>query len=149
MRLIGEVIKGHQVASGLAENTPFTTGTISLQKPLFKRLGLNLSKMYAGTINLQFPVASLSIVKAHYAFDDIKWHEDVPAECFQFIACQVRHHKSKVWLSAYIYQPVKETKIGHHQPENVLEILTSKIDNLRYGDKIELRLADKMLSVNY
>jgi hypothetical protein len=43
---------GHQVASGLAVNNPYPAGTIAMQTPFFKALGLDLSGFYVGTLNV-------------------------------------------------------------------------------------------------
>ena len=64
MRMKGRVIKGHQVASGKAIDSPFSAGTIALQKPLFKKLGLDLSQMFNGTINLAIEQTGQDLVQA-------------------------------------------------------------------------------------
>lgn len=49
--LTGIVKSGHQVASGRAENSPYERGTLEMQLPCFRDLGLDLSTFYLGTIN--------------------------------------------------------------------------------------------------
>ncbi|REL26969.1 hypothetical protein DXX93_10550 [Thalassotalea euphylliae] len=144
MKITGRVIKGHQVASGKATNSPFSAGTIALQKPFFKKLGLDLSEMFNGTINLALEqpnqvsqaAQSVQFGKADYRFKDVKWTTDWPAEHFDFYACQITHQGKH--YSAFIYQPKAETKVGHFQPNNVVELIAPFIAGLSYGDELEL-----------
>ena len=144
LKIKGRVIKGHQVASGKATNSPFSAGTVALQKPCFKALGLDLSKMFNGTINLALEqpnqvsdeTSSVQLGKADYRFKDVKWTTDWPAEDFDFYACQLVYHGKG--YSAFIYQPRAETKVGHFQPSNVLELIAPFIEGLKYGDELEL-----------
>ena len=50
------VVKGHQVASGIANDPRFSEGTIAAQLPYFKALGLNLEGFYRATLNAKFTV---------------------------------------------------------------------------------------------
>ncbi|WP_448555216.1 hypothetical protein [Thalassotalea montiporae] len=156
----GRVIKGHQVASGKATDSPFSEGTIVLQKPFFKKLGLDLSRMFNGTINLEIEQTGQDLVqalgqetsqepcqkrhaelsdqlgKADYQFKNVKWTTDWPAEDFDFYSCQIAY-QGKCY-SAFIYQPKAETKVGHFQPSNVVELIAPFIEGLSYGDELEL-----------
>ncbi|MDJ0715727.1 MAG: VWA domain-containing protein [Prochloraceae cyanobacterium] len=51
-RVKGTLGSGHKVASGQASNSPYPRGTIEMQTPFFKKLGLNLTEYFKGTLNL-------------------------------------------------------------------------------------------------
>jgi len=131
------VIQGHQVASGQNKETPFLDGTIKLQKPVFKTLGYDISWCFNGTINAQFDAFNaIELNKHDIELQHVHWHAGFSAESFQFVNCQLRYEKKT--YRAVVYQPVKETKIGHIQPLNVLEVLAEPIENLNYGDRVAL-----------
>ena len=55
MKQVSGIIKsGHQVASGIAKNNPYEKGTVAMQLPFFRDLGLDLSDFYLGTLNILF-----------------------------------------------------------------------------------------------
>ena len=134
----GTIVKGYGVASGKSENSPFHAGTITLQKPFFKALGLDLTSFFDGTINIALDVDNVELVFWHHQFNQVKWIANFPAENFRFLKCHllVNDHL----YDGYIYQPIKETKIGHFQKENILEIISEYIPNVQYGIKITLRV---------
>ena len=154
--------KGYRVASGQTDNTPFVDGTIKLQKPHFYHLGLDLSWCFNGTLNARADklvnvseqssslITAVELIAHDYFFESISWHPEsigkrFKAESFKFVHCLI-NFKGKNY-KALIYQPVKETKIGHVQPENVIEILAEPIDDIGYGDKFTLSIGDKYLSI--
>ncbi|WP_077285946.1 hypothetical protein [Cognaticolwellia aestuarii] len=139
-----ELVKGHQVASGLANDDRFVIGTIALQLPLFNRLGLNLDNYHRATLNAQFNCEEVILNHVDYHFTQVKWHRDLPAEDFRFCRCQVLHADQA--YSSIIYQPMAETKTEHFQPKNQLEILAPFIDNIHYGDICRLVVADTALT---
>ena len=48
-----EIVPGHGIASGKKKDDRFPNGTISMQIPIFKSLGLNLNHFHQGTLNLK------------------------------------------------------------------------------------------------
>ena len=130
------VIKGHQVASGLAKDSPFSHGTIELQAPYFKELGLDLSSYFPATINAQFQCRKIDLISWDYKFENVNWAVNFPSESFCFAHAKVLADNRL--YDALIYQPVKATKIGHLQAENVLEILAARIEKLAYGCEYQL-----------
>jgi hypothetical protein len=50
----GEIQQGHGVASGKNAETPYPNGTIAMQAPFFKKLGLDLFNFWPGTLNISF-----------------------------------------------------------------------------------------------
>lgn len=131
-----EVVKGHGVASGKANDKRFPQGTIACQIPHFKKRGLDLSDMYLGTLNGKLDCKRFNIKQWDHQFTSVKWSDNFPAENFNFCACSIRHQNKT--YKAFIYQPAPETKIEHIQPENVVEIISFPIANVSYGDKLTL-----------
>ncbi|WP_448211566.1 hypothetical protein [Colwellia sp. MEBiC06753] len=113
-----------------------------MQKPFFKGLGLDIDHFYNGTINAMLERCSaVEILKADIELIDVKWSKHHQAESFQFINCSILFG-DRVYKSM-IYQPKKSTKIGHLQPNNVIEILAPKIAQLHYGDKIVIDVSSQ------
>ncbi|MEO0928977.1 MAG: hypothetical protein AAFY63_24355, partial [Cyanobacteria bacterium J06643_13] len=50
--LVGTVKAGHQVASGQATDSPYEQGTLEMQLPYFRALGLDLRDFFLGTLNV-------------------------------------------------------------------------------------------------
>lgn len=137
------ITKGYQVASGLSDNNQFSAGTIELQKPIFKKLGVDLSSVYNGTLNaLIEEIDEVKILKTDYTFEDVGWFKGF-TETFNFIKCRV-WFKNHVY-PGFIYQPDSETKSAHFQPKNMLEILCDYIGAIDYGDSIDIEIPDNYL----
>lgn len=134
--ITGIVKPGHQVASGRAENSPYDRGTIEMQFPFFKQLGLDLSAYYFATLNISIAPHRFEIKQPQFTFQNVKWHPDYPAESFSFSPCQVI--VNKINYSGLIYYPHPETKIGHFQDDSILEVLALPIPNINYGDRLQL-----------
>ncbi len=134
----GIVQRGHQVASGRANNSPYEAGTIALQTPHFQRLGLDLSGYFPGTLNIDIAPKTFSLIQPHYTFADLQWHPNFPPETFSFSPCYIEHRQQR--YDGLIYYPHPETKLGHFQAPATLEVLAPFILNLAYGDRLELSL---------
>ena len=132
----GVVAHGHGVASGKAGDKRFPGGTIAMQIPFFKELGLDLSGFHAGTVNVDCAPWSFRPGPEAFLFERVKWHPEMPAETFSF-ARAVLVHKG-IRHPAYIYLPHPETKAEHFQPGGVAEIIAPRIEGLAYGDKVAL-----------
>ena len=46
------ITRGHGIASGKTKDARFPGGTLSMQAPFFRDLGMDLSKFFTGTLNL-------------------------------------------------------------------------------------------------
>ena len=136
--LTGIVKPGHQVASGNASNSPYEHGTLEMQLPFFKDLGLDLSGFYLGTLNISIAPHTFKLVQPKYTFAQVKWHRDYPAETFSFSPCMVIYQD--ISYDGLIYYPHPETKIGHFQDDSILEIITSPISDIGYGDRLNLKI---------
>lgn len=134
----GEVIQGHQVASGGAEDSPYPDGSIALQMPHFARLGLDLSDFYPGTLNVSIAPKSFELANADYRFEHLQWIDGFAPETFSFCRCNLIF--AEVSRSALVYYPHPETKTQHFHNASLLEILAPKIDGIAYGDKVSLEL---------
>ncbi len=142
----GIVKQGHQVASGIAEDSPYNQGTIKMQLPFFQELGLDLSGYYLGTLNISIAPHSFEIKQPKYTFKNVKWHPDYPAEDFSFSPSQVI--VENINYSGFIYYPHPETKIGHFQDDSILEAITLPIPNLNYGDSLQLAIEQREIFIH-
>ncbi len=132
----GVVVRGHGVASGRAGDPRFPGGTLTLQAPHFKALGLDLSEFHIGTINVDCAPLSFRPGPDALLFEHVKWHPDVPAEMFSFARVSITHRG--VRHPALVYFPHPETKPEHFQPGGVAEIIAPRIERLAYGDAVML-----------
>lgn len=144
-RVQGTLIKGHQVASGKSSTSPYPAGTIALQKPFFEKLGLDLSKMFDGTLNIQLNAEGFSIVKPHWQFEQLQWIDGCNAETFSFVAVELEY--ANVRYPAWVYYPHPETKTQHFQAKNLIEILAPKINGIQYCDEIALHYSTSSLLI--
>lgn len=134
----GTISKGHQVASGIAKDSPYPQGSIYMQTPFFKQLGLDISSFFAGTLNIKISPYKFKLYNPQYTFELVKWNPHSPPETFSFSFCQVIYNKGK--YTGLIYYPHPETKPNHFQDDSTLEILTQPLDFIEYGHSIELNL---------
>ena len=84
----GKLIKGYGVASGGASDSPYGKGSIELQQPYFKSLGLDLSGYFKGTLNLDISPYRFEILAPDYHFEAINWYPGV-VESFYFVSCRI------------------------------------------------------------
>ncbi len=141
-----ELLKGYGVASGRANNSKFPAGTIALQRPFFKRLGLDLTPYFTGTLNIALiDYKSVELINWDYEFNQVKWLNSFPAENFTFAHCKIQ--VKELMYKALIYQPNKETKTAHFQPDNCLEVLAPFIDGINVGERGELVIDECYLAI--
>jgi hypothetical protein len=131
------LVKGYQVASGLANDPRFPNGTITEQIPYFKTLGLNLTGYFPATLNAKFNCRQVALNHPDYYFKNVKWHAHLPAENFKFFNCQL--FAKNTAYNGLIYQPQPATKTEHFQPENQIEILAPYIEETHYGDILTIK----------
>jgi hypothetical protein len=136
IQVTGVVKRGHQVASGRAESSPFPAGTIELQAPIFAQLGLDLSGAFMGTINVSIAPLRFRLLEPDYIFTDVKWTESYPPETFSFAHCLLTFEQQT--YQSWIYYPHPETKISHFHSPSLIEIITQPIENLAYGADVDL-----------
>src|SRR5690606_4474517 len=85
----GVVVRGHGVASGSNPSSPFPEGTIAMQVPHFLARGLDLSGLFAATINVDLAPHSFTIRRAAHTFRDVEWTDVHGPETFSFLHCRL------------------------------------------------------------
>ena len=135
--IAARIVPGHQVASGLKANPRFPGGTLRMQAPFFRALGIDLDLYHRGTINVSIAPHAYRVVKAPVTFRQVKWHPIEPAEDFSFFDVQmIRGDRPPI--AGKIYYPHPDTKPEHFQQPDVLELLLPFVEGLKYGDEIQL-----------
>lgn len=132
----GIVVQGHQVASRRSEHYP--RGTIEMQTPYFKELGLDLSSYYQGTLNLSIAPARMKVKRPTYEFRGVGWTTAHPAEDFSFSQCEIQYRGEK--YSGWIYYPHPETKERHFQDPTTVEVIAPMIEGIKYGDEVRIEV---------
>lgn len=140
----GIVTRGHGVASGNAKNSPYPQGSLAMQMPFFKSLGLDLNGYWLGTLNVSIAPHAWTLLRSDHCFERLTWTHLHPAETFSFVQLQM------VWqtqhVRAWLYYPHPETKTAHHQNASVMEIIAPRMEGLAYDDTVTLHYAsDKLL----
>jgi hypothetical protein len=136
--LPGRIVAGHGVAGGTSSGSPYPKGTISLQMPFFTALGLDLSGFHPATINVSTSPFAVMIVKPAFHFGDVGWTDVHGPESFDFVhvGLLLEHRRVAAWG----YRPTKETKAGHPQPPEVLEVIAPFLPGLYLLDSLSLEL---------
>jgi len=132
----GKVIKGYQIASGLNLNSPYPDGSIKMQLPYFKKLGLDLYNFYPATLNISIFPKKFELRNPLHTFRNVKWSANHPSENFSFSACKVIH-KNKIY-EGYIYYTHSETKTDHFHDKSTIEIITKYLKDVYYYSEIKL-----------
>lgn len=146
IKIKGTVKKGYGVASGRAKDLRFPNGTIEIQKPFFQERGLDLSQYFPGTINISIAPYNYEIKQAKYTFKNLKWAANEPAEDFSFCDCLIFLNTGRS-QSGLIYYPHPETKPEHFQTPDTLEIITSLISDLKYGDNLIIAVDSQQINL--
>lgn len=133
------IVQGHRVASGLNGNPRFPGGTLRMQLPFFRELGLDLSGYHLGTLNVSITPLSYRVVQPKFTFRRVEWHPTEPAEDFSFFDVVV-HRDDAVPVSGLIYFPHPDTKPEHFQKHDVLELLLPWTEGLAYGREVRLEV---------
>ncbi|MEM8830609.1 MAG: hypothetical protein AAGE96_14805 [Cyanobacteria bacterium P01_G01_bin.19] len=144
-KISGIVRPGHQVASGMAKDSPYAFGTLKMQLPHFQKLGLDLSDYFLGTLNISIAPHKFKIKNPQYTFPLVKWHPDYQPETFSFSPCQLTFRETV--YRGLIYYPHPETKIGHFQSDSIIEVISYPISEIKYGDAVKLRVDSSEVSL--
>ena len=143
----GIIARGHQVASGIAKDSPYPQGTIEMQTPSFQKLGLDLSAFFPGTLNVSISPKTFTVQQPEYTFKNVQWHQEYPSEDFSFSPCKVIFRD--ITYDGLVYYPHPETKIGHFQDPAVIEVLVSSfIPQIDYGDLIILEVNPRAIVIS-
>ena len=136
------VSRGYGVGSGTSlEDKRFPGGTIRMQQPFFKALGLDFDKYFSGdfvygTLNLSVAPDVVEIEKPEYFFANILWSNLVGAENFFMSESSVLFNDKS--YKALIYIPDPSTKTEHFQQPSIVEVIAQKIDFIDYGVEVTL-----------
>ncbi|WP_009634162.1 hypothetical protein [Synechocystis sp. PCC 7509] len=143
----GIIERGHQVASGIAKDSPYPRGTIEMQTPFFQKLGLDLSAFFPGTLNIFISPKTFTIQQPEYTFKSVQWHQEYPAEDFSFSPCRVIFQE--ITYDGLVYYPHPETKTGHFQDPAIVEVLVSSfIPQIHYGDRLILEVNHREILIS-
>ena len=135
-RVPGIVVQGYRVASRPSKDYPY--GTLERQIPIFKTAGFDLQKYYPATINISISPLIFEIVNPSITFHKVNWTDLHPPEDFSFSICRL-HYRMNIY-DGYVYYPHPETKRRHFENASILEIITVYIDEIKYGDNVEIEL---------
>jgi len=136
-RVDGVLVQGHQVASGRNPRSPYPGGTIALQQPFFRQLGLDLSGLMAATLNVSVHPHRVHLRQPEYTFRQVAWSDRHPPEDFSFTRCQVVVNQTP--YDGWIYYPHPETKQRHFQADSLIEVIAPPIPHLAYGIPLQIR----------
>ncbi|MDJ1173333.1 hypothetical protein [Roseofilum capinflatum] len=142
----GIIQPGHQIASGSALESPYPRGSIEMQTPFFKALGLDITPFFQGTLNVSIEPKTFEIVEPEFTFQQVKWIENNPPEDFSFSRCRVLFEGAK--YDGLIYYPHPETKIRHFHNPSIIEILAPLIPEIRYGSRVEIEYNPLEIRIN-
>jgi hypothetical protein len=141
----GIIERGHGVASGSAPDSPFARGTIEMQTPFFKDLGLDLTDFYPGTLNVSIAPRTFRMKSPATTFRGVAWTPEIPPEDFSFSGCRLRFAGRR--YDGLVYYPHPETKIRHYQSPSTLEILAQYIAGIGRGDAVDLEIDSREIEI--
>lgn len=132
----GIIQAGYGVASGRTDSSPYPKGTIEMQTPFFKQLGLDLTPFFPGTLNVNISPNKFELISPLHTFRNVQWAEGFDPEDFSFTPCQIIYQNKS--FDSLIYYPHPETKIRHFQNPSIVEVIAPLIADLKYGDRVTL-----------
>ncbi|MFM7651566.1 MAG: hypothetical protein ACKO5M_01370 [Vulcanococcus sp.] len=136
----GQLVAGHGVASGRAQDSPYPAGTVALQAPHFLAHGIDLSPYQAATLNLDFAPGEWRLRDPDHHVALLRWTDRHPPETFSFWHCRLQRLAAAdpIDLPALLYHPHPETKRAHHQQPSLLELLAPPLGVLEPGERFVL-----------
>ena len=135
--VVGTVTEGHKVASGNSEDSPYPLGSIEMQFPYFKKLGLDLRGFFLGTLNISIEPYSFEVKEPEFTFRNVAWAKGFPREDFSFSRCVIIFNDYS--YHGLIYYPHGGTKTRHFHSSSVAEVLSEYITDIHYGDRVILQ----------
>lgn len=140
MIIKGKIVKGHGIATGISTSNPYPKGSLEMQFPFFKEMGLDLYQFFKGTINIEISPFSWKPLKPDYYLENVNWTNQIPPESFIFFECKLLFESNT--YPAIIYFPDPKTKVQHFQEENMIEVISSEISSIEYGKEIEIKILE-------
>jgi hypothetical protein len=144
-RVIGNVQQGYKIASGNALNSRYPRGTIEMQIPFFKELGIDLNNFFKGTLNVSISPNTFEVIAPEFTFRDVVWYEKRAPENFSFSRCRIIFKDLK--YDSWIYYPRPETKIRHIHAPFIIEVIAPLINEIEYGSMVEIEYNSSEISV--
>ncbi len=145
MKIHGKVVKGHGIASGISENNPYLKGSLEMQFPFFKKMGLDLYHFHLGTINIDISPFLWKPIRPDYYLKQVIWTNQIPPESFMFFECELLF-ESKTY-PGIIYFPDPKTKVQHFQKKEMIEVISIKIKEMEYGTEIDIIIPDNKIEL--
>jgi len=146
MESVSAIVKeGHKIASGTAEHSPYPYGSISMQAPHFKHHDIILDNFHLATLNLSITPHKFSMINPEFTVRDLHWADGFPAENFSFSQCEIKFNGNE--YKGLVYYPHPETKIGHFHNDSIIEVITSYVPNIHYGDEVILKLNHSEITI--
>lgn len=130
------MVRGHGVASGEREGSPFPAGTIALQTPILLARGVDLRCYHPATLNIDMSPWRLELLSPKATIPEVSWTDRHGPETFSFADLRLRVGGRSV--AGLLYWPHPETKPMHHQPDSVIEVLAPFIDGVDVGATVEV-----------
>ncbi|MCK6585733.1 MAG: hypothetical protein L6Q49_21730, partial [Anaerolineales bacterium] len=115
------------------------------QKPLFKVLGLDLYGYFNGTLNISIAPLIFEMTAPEFTFPLVEWTDLHPPETFSFSRCIVVY--KNIEYPGWVYYPHPETKRNHFQNPSLLEVITKRIPEIKYGDSLEVGIDPKEITL--
>ncbi len=141
----GVVVAGHQVASGQGDQSPYPAGSLEMQAPHFLARGFDISAYRLATLNISIAPYIVTHIDAQHRFEQVEWTHLHPPETFSFSACELIFRGAT--YAGWIYYPHPETKQTHFQQKTTLEILTTNVPEIGYGDAVFLKINGREVGV--
>ncbi|HNA89813.1 MAG TPA: hypothetical protein PK989_10925 [Anaerolineales bacterium] len=136
-------MRGHQVASRPSKDYPYST--LEKQKPIFKRLGLDLYEYFNGTLNISIAPLRFEMTAPEITFELVEWTDLHPPETFSFSRCNVIFKENT--YPGWVYYPHPETKKNHFQNPSLVEVIASEIPGIQYGDSLLIEVDSDKISL--
>ncbi len=140
----GVLVEGYHVASGPSKDYPY--GALDRQRPIFKERGLDLGGLFSGTLNIDIRPFEFKMLKPEFTFRKVEWTDLHPPEDFSFSRCRVIYHD--VPYEGWVYYPHPETKKRNFQNPSLVEVITTPIPGIGYGDALEVQLNPERIEVS-
>lgn len=139
----GILVQGYRVASGPSKDYPY--GALDRQRPFFQAGGLDLSRYFNGTLNIDIRPFEFRMQKPEFTFHHVEWTDLHPPEHFSFSRCRVIF--KEIEYDGWVYYPHPETKLRHFQNPSLLEVIAMPIPDIQYGNELQVHLNPNEIAV--
>lgn len=142
----GTLVSGHGVASGKNRDI-YPKGSVELQYPFFKELGIDIGECYPGTLNVSIAPRTYEIKKPYRSVQDLLWYPPRKmSENFDFARCLVQ--SENFLASGLVYRPDPKTKKVHFDKPEELQIIAGFLPDAGYGDALTVYLHSDEITIS-